>query len=320
MPQSPTNQDPVFLISTSAGEVGFDLNADHLVGDAAPLDSWIQRLGRVNRRGNGDATIILITEKTPAEKTAFDQACKATTDLLRDKIDAIPDGMDVSPKVLATFKRSLTQPQIDEASSPKPEMVELTDILLDAWSMTSILGQMPGRPDVAPWLRGSADEMPQTTIAWRAELDLLAGEPNPVAKLKAIFAVHRIRPHECLTTTSNRVVDFLQKITRDKGGRPELKKTRVVIKGTHELKLKTVEELLDDPGLLRAEPTLVLPATFGGLDNGLLSEEAIPLAPKSDGPTPASLDVADVDGYEPRENVPTRWRLVLEPHRRRLES
>ena len=82
-PDDDRNQAASFLISTSAGEVGFDLNADHLVGDAAPLDSWIQRLGRVNRRGNGDATVILIKEKEPAEKTDFDKACIAATDYSR---------------------------------------------------------------------------------------------------------------------------------------------------------------------------------------------------------------------------------------------
>ena len=76
------SQGECFLISTSAGEVGFDLNADHLIGDAVPLDSWIQRLGRVNRRGKGNAKVILIKESNPAEKTDFDQACRATTDLL----------------------------------------------------------------------------------------------------------------------------------------------------------------------------------------------------------------------------------------------
>src|SRR5205823_13195999 len=109
----PANQQSVFLISTSAGEVGFDLNADHLVGDSAPLDSWIQRLGRVNRRGKGDATVILIKEKEPADKTAFDKACIATSKL-------IADGMDVSPKALVAFKNALTSEQINEASSPEP--------------------------------------------------------------------------------------------------------------------------------------------------------------------------------------------------------
>ena len=41
----------VYLVSTSAGEVGIDLDADHMVCDAATLDAMIQRLGRVNRRG-----------------------------------------------------------------------------------------------------------------------------------------------------------------------------------------------------------------------------------------------------------------------------
>ena len=161
-PSDSKNQEPVFLISTSAGEVGFDLNADHLVGDDAPLDSWIQRLGRVNRRGTGDATVILINEKKSAEKTDFDKACVATSKLLTD-------GRDVSPKGLAEFKKTLPPGTIAEASSPVPKMVELTGILLDAWSMTSITERMPGRPEVAPWLRGIDKELPQTTIAWRAQ-------------------------------------------------------------------------------------------------------------------------------------------------------
>lgn len=41
----------VYLVSTSAGEVGIDLDADHMVCDLTTLDSIIQRLGRVNRCG-----------------------------------------------------------------------------------------------------------------------------------------------------------------------------------------------------------------------------------------------------------------------------
>ena len=52
-PSHASNQKPVFLVSTSAGEVGFDLNADHMVSDQTTIDSFIQRLGRVNRRGTG---------------------------------------------------------------------------------------------------------------------------------------------------------------------------------------------------------------------------------------------------------------------------
>ena len=81
---------------------------------------------------------------------------------------------DASPNAIAELKKSLTAEQIEGAPvSPKPTTLELTDILLDAWSMTTIAEAMPGRPPVAPWLRGVDDDLPQTTIAWRAELDLV---------------------------------------------------------------------------------------------------------------------------------------------------
>ena len=45
----------VYLVTTAAGEVGVDLDADHAVMDLATLDSMIQRIGRrqPRRRGRG---------------------------------------------------------------------------------------------------------------------------------------------------------------------------------------------------------------------------------------------------------------------------
>jgi CRISPR-associated endonuclease/helicase Cas3 len=42
---------PVFLVCTSAGEVGVNLSADHCVCDLSTYDSMAQRFGRVNRFG-----------------------------------------------------------------------------------------------------------------------------------------------------------------------------------------------------------------------------------------------------------------------------
>src|SRR5262249_24435495 len=67
-PDDPANQWPVFLVSTSAGEVGFDLNADHMVCDATTIDSLIQRLGRVNRRGLGSAQVHIFVQSAKKEK------------------------------------------------------------------------------------------------------------------------------------------------------------------------------------------------------------------------------------------------------------
>jgi CRISPR-associated endonuclease/helicase Cas3 len=55
----------VYLVSASAGEVGIDLDADHLVCDLTTLDAMI-RLGRVNRRG-GEGRIARIHVVVPKQ-------------------------------------------------------------------------------------------------------------------------------------------------------------------------------------------------------------------------------------------------------------
>jgi CRISPR-associated endonuclease/helicase Cas3 len=50
---------PTFVVATSAGEVGIDLDADHMICDLVEWERMVQRLGRVNRRGGeGRAAIV----------------------------------------------------------------------------------------------------------------------------------------------------------------------------------------------------------------------------------------------------------------------
>lgn len=314
-PSSEANKPPVFLIATSAGEVGFDLNADHMVCDATTIDSLIQRLGRVNRRGDGNAIIQLFVaapkDGKPIELKGYELAIDNTIKLLQEVSEN--HEINVSPRNIAALKSGRWRGKYAAACSPEPTMVELTDILLDAWSMTSVTTPMPGRPDVAPWLRGIDDELPQTTLCWRAELDLLKNDPRPEKALEAIFNKHRIRPHECLTTNSYRVVEFLQKITKSNGGRPELLESRVVLKLGIRIICKNVKELIEDRGILNADPTLVFPASFGGIDKaGMLSHEAISSNNEPESSLTCSLDVADHDNYGPRVDAQTRIRILIE--------
>lgn len=55
-----SQEQTVYLVSTSAGEVGMDLHADHMVSDLSTLDSMIQRLGRVNRFGQTEARVDVV--------------------------------------------------------------------------------------------------------------------------------------------------------------------------------------------------------------------------------------------------------------------
>ncbi len=322
-PEQKLEKGHAILVSTSAGEVGFDLNADHMVCDAAPIDSMIQRLGRVNRRGYGDAKVhVFVVQPSDKEtkndvksrknpKHTFESAVAAAVKCLEDLEEDGDGAHNASPKSLDELKKTLGKEQLNAASTPSPAMVELTDILLDAWSMTSITEErMPGRPPVAPWLRGIDDELPQTTVAWRAELDLLVGGDEDRDALEAIFEKHRIRPHETLTVRTDYIVDFLNRAVQ---ASTSVGETRVLLAG-RELALLSVNDLIGDDSLLGADPTLVLPASFGGLNEGgmLDAKSMVTEAGPESTEKPRHLDVADEPGYERGVDDPHRLRLLLE--------
>ena len=59
---------PAFLFATSAAEVGVDLDADHIVCDLVAWERMVQRLGRVNRRGEPEghvANIVVLVQPKP---------------------------------------------------------------------------------------------------------------------------------------------------------------------------------------------------------------------------------------------------------------
>jgi CRISPR-associated endonuclease/helicase Cas3 len=65
---------PAFLFATSAGEVGVDLDADHMVCDLVAWERMVQRLGRVNRRGEpedhvANVRVLVTPEPQPDKKT-----------------------------------------------------------------------------------------------------------------------------------------------------------------------------------------------------------------------------------------------------------
>lgn len=318
-PDDSANESPVFLISTSAGEVGFDLNADHMVCDATTVDSLIQRLGRVNRRGFGDAQVHLLVESPKKDKVGkpkkfdgLDLAIANTIDLLQGvSLNQCP--VDVSPKNIAELKSDDWKDKYAAACSPEPGTVDLTDILLDAWSMTSITERMPGRPEVGPWLRGTDDEQAQTSVAWRAELELLSDDPSPEEALRAIFIKHPIRPHELLAVNTGHLLEFLKRIPKLKDRPADLMSARVAIRLSRgKIVCRTAQQLIDQPGILYADSTLILPAKFGGLDGaGLLDAESIPRIRSDSEAEASSLDVADHPDYGLREDAPPRLRVMM---------
>ena len=172
---------------------------------------------------------------------------------------------------------------------------------------------MPGRPEVARWIRGIDDQQAQTTIAWRAELELFSGNPTPEKALQAIFIKHPIRPHELLTVNTGYLLEFLKQIPKLKERLPNLMTTKGVVRLSRgQIVCRTLQHLIDDPGILYSDSTLILPAKFGGLNNsGMLDAESIPKTRKEDDVEPPSLDIADHPGYEQREDPEPRLRVLI---------
>ena len=268
---------PVFLVATSAGEVGVDLNADHMVCDLVAYERMVQRLGRVNRRGGADreATVDVLAlppeSKDKAPKDAKERAesdYRARLAALR-RLPGDDDGRrDASPAAIVEMKAAHPG-VVRDATTRAPLHPELTRPLLDAWSMTA-LKHHEGRPEVAPWLRGwEDDDEPQTSVVWRKYLpcvrvrDEATLRPSMVAEFFRVAPVHAT---ERLEAASSRVFDWMLKRAAQVAKRPH----------DHELAIREGEIVviaIDRAGEHRAHLTLHDLQQFAKPARGLQKDE-----------------------------------------------
>lgn len=236
---------PSFVIATSAGEVGVDLDADHMVCDLVAWERMVQRLGRVNRRGEGDAIVTVVMEpaKEPPKAVAeamkrrdagkYPNKGKEKADLAKidefessqSEVAAWPKPFrelpklergecDASPAALTELKLRAAEDEklariLDAATTRPPLRPAVTRALVDAWAMTS-LDVHTGRPAVAPWLRGWIEEdAPQTSVVWRKFLPVRAKPPASQEEAAAFFEAAPPHASEVLETESYRVVEWL---------------------------------------------------------------------------------------------------------------
>ena len=212
---------PTFLVATSAGEVGVDLNADHMVCDLVSWERTVQRLGRVNRRGASRSAVVDVFAVRPVVKASARKADGGKAEKALKTFDAHlaplsrlargPDGRrDASPAALVSLKKAHRE-IVDAATTEAPLHPELTRPLLDAWSMTS-LRRHEGRPEVAPWLRGWDQDEPQTSVVWRKYLPCLRSGSRTTANPKMVTEFFRAAPihvTERLEARSSRVMAWL---------------------------------------------------------------------------------------------------------------
>lgn len=277
---------PAFLIATAAGEVGVDLDADHMVCDLVAWERMVQRLGRVNRRGEGTAVVdvLLVAPDKSDALTDLERRAGVCGELLQHLLALPVGGVDGSPGALAALVAKASSNAdlaslLQQATTAAPLHPALTRALVDAWSLTS-LRDHPGRPEVGPWLRGWEEQEPQTQVIWRHFLPWRSGDPRPQeAEVEAFFGAAGPRRVEMLEAPVWAVLEVLRKrasiIVAD-NSHDKRQPAVIILSSAGELEesltLERLAQFKIDTGPRRmADRTLVVAAWLGGLsEDGLL--------------------------------------------------
>ncbi len=252
----------VYLVCTSAGEVGVNISADHLVCDLSPFDSMAQRFGRVNRFGKcPDTRIDIVAPATFDDKEL---------DVRRERTLALLFSLNGTGSPAALGK--LDPKARVEAFSPQPIILPVTDILFDAWALTTIRDKLPGRPPVAEYLHGKSEwEPPQTKVAWREEVWEIRDRSETDRERKRfqkyaaeLLEDYPLKTHELLGDRTDRVFNALKKLA----AAPE---TPVwIIDDEDRVIVTTLGKVVEGDKDDLDDMTILLPRQAGGLDKGLL--------------------------------------------------
>ena len=185
------SEHPRILVSTQTVEVGIDLDATAMVTESASWDALVQRIGRVNRRGDlsGAANVVVMHDGV-ASGPVYGESRDITWNFLSHECD------DASLDVSAAALRELS-PRVPDGASRRPIA---TPVLLaphlDAWARTN---PAPSNdPPLAGYLHGLDSSPAGVSLAWRdGLLDWEGSNVGPELAGRIVEAVP-IRGGECV--------------------------------------------------------------------------------------------------------------------------
>jgi CRISPR-associated endonuclease/helicase Cas3 len=243
---------PVWLVATSAAEVGVNLTCERLVTGLVESDRLVQRFGRLNRFGNskGEAHLVYAPPK--------EDRLIATLEYLRSLRG------DISCRNVWEHQPS------EHACSERPACARLERRLVETWAQTTYPDYQMPEP-VAPWLHGQQDDRPETELAWRADVSKLVEWGIADDQIEKILDVYPVRPHERLREPTARVLSKLADLVAALG--PEAAGIAAIqVESDGSVKRRWLPKLVDVGGL--EYKLLILPDTVGRLDHGMFRPEA----------------------------------------------
>lgn len=282
--REPDAVGPSFLVATSCIEVGADIDLDHLGTEVCALDSLVQRLGRVNRRGErtSPAMVRVLTDSKGSGTGA--QVAKWIEELhqrhphlvIDGAFDASPDGLprtaaaELDLSLAVTDRPDAHELRIRLCGAPEPVPV-LNRATVDDLAMTSLSWDEADRPDIALWLHGCApgDEGGYVEFGWRTELDWVDSEQDAAGLLEGF----PLAPRETARSTLSDAVRLLQRLG---AAEQHADRVLVVIRGGNARGLR-IGSLPDDEAdlyRLAAWAQIALPCSAGGYEHHFVNPEA----------------------------------------------
>lgn len=264
-------QEPTWLVSTAAGEVGLDASCTRLITFLDTADHLIQRLGRLNRFGEttGEAHLVYVP---PKEKQAREVA---TLEYVRSLPSPEQGVYDVSARSL--FEH---QPP-KEAMTERPAEAPLTGWVIDRWSLTTAGRET--KPKVELWLHGKQDDLAETHVAWRADIKLLVERKAPHNEIEKALRMHPLRAAELLREPTYQLLKKLERWLAPEGC--------AILRSDGTIRYPIGDWRYEE----LAYSTLLLPPNAGGLEDGMFSRSAV-----------NGDDIAD----EPANGQPERARYI----------
>lgn len=265
------NPAPLFVVATQTVEVGADIDFDALVTEAASFDALLQRFGRLNRFGRltQSSAVVVYDKTTQKDDPVYGKAIEATWKWL----NSVASGPKKGPKSVDFGIRAFPDPQDDALktlSSPSMDAPVLMPAHVDLLVQTSPSPAI--EPDVSALLHGVEKQSADVQIIWRADL------PHNLQSLTesditAIIALVPPRNSETLQLplwvakswlSCRQSVETLSDVETGALGEEFIKGTETsrpvfLWRGVD-------ESCLVEVGELRPGDTIVIPASWGGLD------------------------------------------------------
>ncbi|MCU4750047.1 type I-U CRISPR-associated helicase/endonuclease Cas3 [Streptomyces sp. G-5] len=182
---NPHRERPLVVVATQTIEVGWDISLGAMFTEVPSADALIQRLGRVDRRGDyGHAPVIVarthITAKPEEESRipVYGAAAARTWEWLTSKTSTIKPGdptlagalgpgvgLEVNPTTLPGLLEGV---DLAAMTASRPDIPAVHATLLSSWTRTSP-EPVPDQ-EVHPFLHGMDTTPPDVQVIWRADL------------------------------------------------------------------------------------------------------------------------------------------------------